>query len=68
MKLQFDSHQDFQMEAIRSVVDLFKGQPLNTGDSMFFTATTDSRLVVTEKLVGDTERAVGKSLVIRDEM
>jgi hypothetical protein len=56
------------MEAIRSVVDLFKGQPLNTGDFMFFTATTDSRLVVTEKLVGDTERAVGKSLVIRDEM
>lgn len=27
MKLQFDAHQDFQLEAIRAVVALFEGQP-----------------------------------------
>lgn len=32
MKLQFNSHQDFQIQAIESVADIFEGQPLNTGD------------------------------------
>lgn len=32
MKLQFDSSQDYQLDAVRSVVDLFEGQPLNKGD------------------------------------
>ena len=27
MKLQFDANQDYQLQAIRAVVDLFKGQP-----------------------------------------
>lgn len=27
MKLQFDAHQDFQLEAIRAVAALFAGQP-----------------------------------------
>jgi len=32
MKLQFDPKQEFQIDAINSVVDLFDGQPLNNGD------------------------------------
>ncbi len=32
MKIKFDSNQDFQLEAIRSVVDVFDGQPLARGD------------------------------------
>ena len=27
MKLQFDAHQDYQLEAIQAVVSLFAGQP-----------------------------------------
>jgi type III restriction enzyme len=27
MKLQFDAHQDYQLEAIRATVALFEGQP-----------------------------------------
>src|SRR3989338_1817899 len=32
MKLQFDPNQDYQIDAINAVVDIFKGQPLNKGD------------------------------------
>ena len=32
MKLKFDSSQPYQLEAVRSVVDLFEGQPLNKGN------------------------------------
>ena len=31
MKIKFDSNQDFQLDAIRSVVDVFAGQPLTRG-------------------------------------
>jgi type III restriction enzyme len=32
MKLQFDSNQQYQLDAINSAVNLFEGQPLNKGD------------------------------------
>ena len=31
MKLQFDSNQQYQIDAVNSVVNLFDGQPLNKG-------------------------------------
>jgi len=37
MKFKFDSNLDFQLEAIKSVVDLFKGQK-NTTKSFSFIA------------------------------
>ena len=32
MKLQFDPNQPYQIDAVNSTVDIFKGQPLNKGD------------------------------------
>ena len=33
MKIQFDASQEYQLDAIRAVTDLFDGQPLKQGDS-----------------------------------
>jgi len=35
MKLHFDSKQEFQLEAVKSVIDIFEGQPLSNGDFEF---------------------------------
>jgi type III restriction enzyme len=35
MKFHFDSNQSYQLEAVKSVTDLFEGQPLNNGDFSF---------------------------------
>ncbi|MCK4447908.1 MAG: DEAD/DEAH box helicase, partial [Candidatus Marinimicrobia bacterium] len=35
MKLKFDPNQDFQLEAIKSVVGIFEGQSLEKGDFEF---------------------------------
>ena len=33
MKIQFDASQEYQLDAIRAITDLFDGQPLKLGDS-----------------------------------
>ena len=35
MKLHFDSNQEYQWDAIKSITDIFEGQPLSTGDFEF---------------------------------
>lgn len=35
MKLHFDSNQEYQIEAIRAVTDIFEGRPLKGGDFEF---------------------------------
>lgn len=32
MKLQFDGTQQYQIDAVKSVIDVFEGQPLSQGD------------------------------------
>lgn len=53
MKLQFDSNQDYQLQAIQSIVDLFEGQPLSKGEYEFSFAQAEGSLTFTEFGVGN---------------
>src|SRR5674476_764654 len=35
MKIHFDSKQEFQLEAVKAITDIFEGQPLSTSDFEF---------------------------------
>src|SRR3970040_2561956 len=60
MKLQFDSSQEYQLAAIRAVVDIFEGQPLAKGDFELSFAMEGSSLALTEK-------GIGNQLVLNEE-
>ncbi len=58
MKLRFNSNQEYQIEAIRAVTDIFEGQPLSGGDFEFSLAETGSFL---------SENGVGNKLTLTEE-
>lgn len=58
MKLHFDSNQEYQIEAIRAVTDIFEGQPLSGGDFEFSLARTGALL---------SENGVGNRLTLTGE-
>lgn len=58
MKLHFDSNQEYQIDAIRAVTDIFEGQPLSGGDFEFSLTETGSLL---------SENGVGNSLTLTEE-
>jgi type III restriction enzyme len=51
MKLHFDSHQEYQNEAVRAITDLFEGQPLHGGDFEF--SITSAGEMLSENGVGN---------------
>jgi type III restriction enzyme len=59
VKIKFDSNQDFQLDAIRSVVDVFAGQPLTRASLQWQSDALGGELL--------TEMGVGNSLVLSDE-
>jgi type III restriction enzyme len=61
MKLQFDASQRFQLDAIQSVVDLFKGQPL-AGSTFEMTSTLGGGLGLQQ-----TEMGLANHLVLSDQ-
>lgn len=61
MKLQFDASQAFQLAAIQSVVDLFKGQPL-AGSTFEMTSTLGGGLGLQQ-----TEMGLANHLVLSDQ-
>lgn len=65
MKLHFDPNQEFQRDAINSVVGIFEGQPLNRGDfdvlfgdALFQEAGIGNRLVLDEDQILENVNAV----------
>ncbi len=54
MKLQFESKQEYQLEAIQSDIDIFEGQPLHTGEYEFSLQQTDTSFAFTENRVSQT--------------
>ena len=67
MKLHFDSNQEYQIEAIKSITNIFEGQPLNNGDFEFSLNTTGSlysengfgnRLTLTEEQILENVKAI----------
>ncbi|MBI5674224.1 MAG: DEAD/DEAH box helicase family protein [Nitrospirae bacterium] len=58
MKFHFDSNQEYQIEAIRAVTDIFEGQPLSGGDFEFSLSAMGAFL---------SENGVGNKLMLTDE-
>ncbi len=51
MKLHFDPNQQYQLDAVKSIVDVFEGQPLNQGDFGF--STSENGQLFNENGVGN---------------
>ena len=59
MKIKFDGNQDFQLDAIRAVVDVFAGQPLTRASLQWQSDALGGELL--------TEMGVGNSMALSDE-
>ena len=53
MKFHFDPNQQYQIDAVKSIVDIFEGQPLNQGDFGF--SVSENGQLFTENGVGYPE-------------
>lgn len=63
MKLHFDSNQDYQLHAIQSVVDVFEGQPLSTGEYEFSLGGAQTSLQFSEYGVGNAIRLTEQEIL-----
>ena len=58
MKLHFDSNQEYQWDAVKSITDIFEGQPLSSGDFEFTTMNVGALL---------SENGFGNNLTLSPE-
>jgi type III restriction enzyme len=61
MKLQFDSSQEYQLNAVQAIVDLFAGQPIDKGD---FTIIDHYEFMRSQQ---QTELGFGNRLILNDD-
>lgn len=66
MKLQFDSKQEYQLEAVASVVDLFEGQPLERPDYSVVFQTLDHESLELFSAQPRTEIGSGNELLLNE--
>lgn len=64
MKFQFDHNQDFQLEAIKAVTDVFQGQPLAEGDFQLTISGRTGEGLFSSQV--QSEKGIGNQLVIDD--
>lgn len=64
MKLQFDAQQQFQIDAVNAVVDIFDGQPLHQGDFEIRFETSYEGVLSGQV---QTELGMGNRLLLNDE-
>lgn len=76
MKFQFDSNQGYQTEAIKSITDIFEGQPLSNSDFEFSITSTGTlisengmgnNLTVNEKQIWENVKGIQQRNDIRSE-
>ena len=60
MKIQFDSTQEYQLQAISAVTDIFEGQPLRGGDF-------ETSFSVAGSSIAFSEKGVGNNLLLTEE-
>ena len=54
MKLKFEANQEYQLEAMQAIVDVFEGQPLKSGDfEVEIVPSSDQLQIGSELLVGN---------------
>jgi len=75
MKLHFDSNQDYQIDAIKSITDIFEGQPLSSGDFEFSMTSSGAllsengfgnRLALTEEQIWENIKTIQQRNEIKD--
>lgn len=75
MKLHFDSNQEYQWDAIKSITDIFEGQPLSSGDFEFSMTETGTllsengfgnKLTLTEEQIWENVKAIQEHNEIKD--
>ena len=65
MKIQFDAQQQYQLDAVAAVVDIFDGQPLQQPDYSVVYQQGDSGLFAGQV---QTEVGVGNQLLLSDDL
>lgn len=77
MKLHFDSNQEYQLDAIKAITDIFEGQPLSGGDFEFSVSSADAllseyglgnRIALSEEQIFENVKSIQQRNEIKDRV